>query len=88
MQCLLTCNGDIDKAAKLYEFMIKDMEDLPLFDAPVPTRMQQVKETIGQGMGWLKENKDDIMQGIEFVRGLLGKGGSAAPSGDPLPPIN
>ena len=89
MQCLLTCNGDLDKAAKLYDFMIKDMEDLPMFDVQPPTAMQQVKETIGQSMGWLKENQNEIMQGIEWIRSMFGKGGGMPPSGaTPIPPIN
>ena len=91
MQCLLTCNGDLEKAAKLYDFMIKDMEDLPMFDVQPPTTMQQVKETIGQGMGWLKENQNEIMQGIEWIRSMFGKGGGMPPSGavpTPIPPIN
>ena len=44
MQCLYSCGGDIDKAAKLYEFMIKDMENLPMFDVQQPTTMQQIKD--------------------------------------------
>lgn len=91
MQCLLTCNGDLEKATKLYDFMIKDMEDLPMFDVQPPTTMQQVKETIGQGMGWLKENQNEIMQGIEWIRSMFGKGGGMPPNGatpSPIPPIN
>ena len=91
MQCLLTCNGDLEKASKLYDFMIKDMEDLPMFDVQPPTTMQQDKETIGQGIGWLKENQNEIIQGIEWIRSMFGRGGGMPPSGaapSPIPPIN
>jgi hypothetical protein len=39
-------------------------------------------------MNWLKENKDDIMDWVGFVRGMFSKGGDASTGGTPLPPIN
>lgn len=87
-QCLLISKGDLELAAKLYDFMIKDMDDLPTFDVQPPTTMQQVKDTIGQSFGWFKENQNEIIQGIEWVRSMFGKGGNIPPSGTPIPPIN
>lgn len=87
-QCLLISKGDLDVANKLYDFMIKDMEDLPTFDVQQPTIIQQVKDTVGQGFGWIKENQNEIMQGVEWVRSMFGKGGNIPPSGTPIPPIN
>lgn len=85
-QCLLISEGDIDKATKLYEFYIKDMEDLPTFDPIQPTTMQQVKETASSTFQWVKENKDDIMDWVGFFRGMFSKGGASEAT--PLPPIN
>lgn len=85
-QCLLISEGDIDKATKLYDFYIKDMEDLPTFDPIQPTTMQQVKETASSTFQWVKENKDDIMDWVGFFRGMFSKGGSEG--GTPIPPIN
>ena len=87
-QCLLIAEGDIDKATKLYDFYIKDMEDLPTFDPIQPTTMQQVKETASSTFQWVKENKDDIMDWVGFFRGMFSKGGGDASGGAPLPPIN
>ena len=44
MSCLYTCNGDVDKAEKLYDFLAKDIEDMPTFDVQQPTTMQQIKD--------------------------------------------
>lgn len=85
-QCLFIAEGDVDKASRLYDFMIKDMDDLPLFDPIAPTTMQQVKETASSTFQWVKENKDDIMDWVGFFRGMIGKGGSGEAT--PLPPIN
>ena len=89
-QCLLLSNGDIDKAEKLYSYMIKDMDELPIFDPVRPTTMQQIKDTANSTFTWIKENKDDIIGWVDFFRGMFSKGGGgAAPTGGtPLPPIN
>lgn len=89
MQCLLVSNGDIDKAERLYDFMAKDMPDLPMFDPVQPTTMQQVKETASSTFAWIKENKNDILDWVGFFQGMFGKGGKppASPAA-PLPPIN
>lgn len=87
-QCLLIANGDIDKAIKLYDFMIKDMEDLPMFDVPPPTTLQQVKDGAMGTMAWLNENKNDILDWVGIIRGMFSKGGGTPQGGAPLPPIN
>lgn len=89
-QCLLISNGDVDKAIKLYDFMIKDMEDLPMFDVPQPTTLQQVKDGAMGTMAWLNENKNDILDWVGIIRGMFGKGGGGGSpqGGAPLPPIN
>lgn len=71
--CLLSANGDIDKASKLYDFMIKDMEDLPLFDVPPPSTMQQIKSGVSETMGWLNQNQDKIMVWADMLGGIFRK---------------
>ena len=90
MQCLLVSNGDIDKAERLYDFMAKDMPDLPMFDPVQPTTLQQVKQTAAETFGWINENQDTIMNWVGMIRGMFGKGASpaGAPPQGPLPPIN
>lgn len=88
-QCLLLSNGDIDKAERLYNYMIKDMEDLPIFDPVQPTTLQQVKDGAISTMSWLNENRDTILDWVGFFRGMFGKGGApTVPPQGPLPPIN
>ena len=90
MQCLLVSNGDIDKAERLYDFMAKDMPDLPMFDPVQPTTMQQVKTTAVETFQWLNSNQETLMNWAGFFRGLFSKGapsGTTPPSA-PLPPIN
>ena len=91
MSCLYTCNGDVDKAERLYSFLIKDMDDLPTFDAQQPTTMQQLKDGAIQTFGWINQNQDTIMNWIGIVRDMLGKGNKQAmpptPS-SPIPSIN
>jgi hypothetical protein len=88
-QCLLAANGDIEKAEKIYNFMIKDLEELPMFDAPQLTTMQQAKDMISQGWGWLNENQDNIANWVGIIKSVLNKGGNTggAPT-SPIPPIN
>ena len=71
MQCLFACKGDIDEAGKLYEYFAKDMPELPDYDQPQPTWMDNTKETVNGLMGWFKDNQDTIAQGYEFIRGIV-----------------
>ena len=90
ISCLYASNGDVDKAAKLYEYMSKDMDDLPTFEAPQPSAIQQIKDGAAQTFSWLNENQDTIMNWVGFFKNMLNKGGAAAiePTGNALPPIN
>lgn len=91
MQCLRSCDGDVDKAERLYSFLIKDMEDLPMFDILPPSTFSQVKDSIGQSFNWIKENQNDIVQGIAMIRSLFSKGGGGVPpmggAAPAIPPI-
>ena len=92
--CIIASGGDVDKADKMYSFYIKDMEDLPMFDPVPPTWIDKTKDAVGGIFGFVKENQDGIVQGVEFIRGLMGKRGAASVVSDvaetvsPLPPIN
>ena len=86
-QALIASEGDIEKATKLYEFMIKDMEDLPLFDPIPPTKIQQAKAVLGDGFNWLKDNQETIVNWVSFFKDVFGKGGPKPPMGG-VPPIN
>lgn len=85
--CIAAAGGDVDKAERLYAFYMKDMEDLPMFDPVPPTVIERTKDTVEGVLGFFKENQDSIVQGVELIRGLMGKG-KAAGGATPLPPIN
>lgn len=90
MSCLYASNGDVEKAAKLYEYMSKDMDDLPTFDTPQPSAIQQIKEGAAQTFSWINENQDTIMNWVGFIKNMFNNGGGTViePTGNALPPIN
>ena len=91
MQCLYSCNGDIDKATRLYDYLIKGMEDLPTYDPVQPTTMQQFKEGAMQTFDWINKNQDTILGWVDMIRGMFNKGGggSVPPvASAPIPSIN
>ena len=88
MSCLHTCNGDIEKAEKLYQYLTDGIDDLPTYDPIQPTTMQQAKEIISNGFSWAKENQDAIVNVVSFLKDTFGKGGGSTPSATAVPPIN
>lgn len=92
MQCLMMSNGDIDKAERLYDYMAKDMDDLPLFDTPVPSTLQQVKTGAVETFQWLNENQDQILNWVGVIKQIFGGNGGVPPvvpgAGEVIPPIN
>lgn len=85
--CLLAANGDLEKAQNIYDYMIKDMEDMPLFDTPQPSVMQQVKQGIGETMQWLGQNQEEIFVWADLLKGMFSKNGNSGASSVPNVPI-
>ena len=70
--------------------MSDDIETLPDFDVTSPTTFQQVKETAGSMLGWIKQNQGDIMNGIEYLKSLRNNvipSSANVDTQDPLPPL-
>ena len=90
--CLFATKCDVDEAERLYNFLIKDMDELPMFDPVKPTTMQSIKATATDVLSFFKENGNEIQQGVALIRGMFGKGtvsvGEVPPVTEPLPPIN
>lgn len=86
--CLFLANLDVEKAEKMYDFLVKDMEELPALEPAAKSFIQNVGEQANGVLGWFRENQDVLAQGVELVRGIFGKKGAAAPAPNPLPPIN
>lgn len=85
-QCLFLSNLNVEKAEKMYDFLIKDMEEIPAVEPASRSFLQNVGDGATNIMDWLRENQDVIGQGVDFVKGLVARKG-AAPA-EPLPPIN
>ena len=86
-QCLFLSNLDVDKAEKMYDFLIKDMEEIPAVEPASRSFMQNFGDQANGVVGWLRENKDIIGEGVDFIRGIAA-GRKAKPPVAPLPPIN
>lgn len=94
--CIMASKGNVEEAEKLYNFYIKDMEELPMFDPVPPTAMDNAKSVVTGIFDFVKENKDGIGQVYDIVRGFAasrGKnlpalGGEVAEAVEALPSIN
>ena len=88
--CLYLCRLDVDKAEKMYDFLVKGMDNLPDIEPSQQPFIQRFGEQADGILGWLRENQDILGQGIDFVKGLVAgrKNGGAVPPATPLPPIN
>lgn len=86
-QCLMLSNLDVDKAEKMYRFLIDGLEDIPAVEPTSKPFLQNFGEQASGIMGWFRDNQDMIGQGVDMVRGIIRRKGIPAPA-DPLPPIN
>ena len=85
-QCLYLCNLNMEKAEKMYDFLVKGMDDLPAVEPASKPFLQNVGEQANGILGWFRENQDVIGQGVDMIRGLVKRKGVTPPA--PLPPIN
>ena len=83
-------NGNVEKAQEMVDFYTKNMT-LPDFDPVAPTLMQQIRGGVSDLYSWIKENQEDLVQGYQFIQGIIKNKGSIVPetpAETPLPPIN
>lgn len=86
MSCINACKGDVQRAKELYDFLSEGIKSIPDFDIQPPSMVQQIKETVGSVFGWVKENREDIVQAVGFVQSIVKKP-SAAPATTEIPPL-
>lgn len=83
----MLCNLNVEKADKMYEFLIRDMKDtIPDVEPAAKSFMQNFGEQASGVIGWLRENQDMLGQGVEFIKGIIASRKSGPVT--PLPPIN
>ena len=88
-QCLFLANLDVEKAEKMYDFLIKGMEDIPAVETASKPFLQNFGEQASGILGWFRENQDVLGQGVDLIKGIISsRKGSPAPTAAPLPPIN
>lgn len=78
--------GDVNKAQEFFDFYAKNL-DLPDFDPVHPTFIQQLKGNASGIFSWIKENQNDLMQGYQFIQGIIKNKGALPDIGSPLPPV-
>lgn len=59
--CIRACDGDVEKATKLYEFFANDLTNLPDFDVAPPTAFEQAKQMLGNAFSWIDNNQEKIV---------------------------
>ena len=79
-QCLTVSNGDIEQADRLYEYFTKDMPDIPTYEPPTPTWVDNTKESLSSLFSFFGSHKDGLSQGYEIVRAMLNARGVNLPS--------
>lgn len=87
MQCLYLCRMDVRKAQEMYEFLVKDMEELPAIDPAQKSWMQNFGGQVSDVFEWIRSNQDMLGQGWEVIKGIIAKRKGIPPT-TPLPPIN
>lgn len=83
-------NGDTKKAQEMVDYYTNNIQ-LPDFD-PIPQTWQQnTAQTVNSVLGWIKENQDTLVQGYQFIQGVIANKGAVptiVPTEAALPPIN
>ena len=85
-QCLILSNLDVDKAEKMYDFLVKDITGLPDVDPAARSFIETFGEHASSVLSWFRENQDMLSQGADLIRGIASKR-NVVPSSNPLPPI-
>ena len=86
-QCLYLSNLDVDKAERMYNFLVKDV-DIPDVEPASRSFIQNFGEQASGVFGWFRDNQDMIGQTVDFVKGIISSRKGGVPPATPLPPIN
>ena len=87
LSCLQACDNDIARSEQLYDYMMKDLKDLPDTEPTLPSGIQRFKTSADDIIGWVTDHKDLIQQGIGLVQGLRGKSVASSAVMKDVPPI-
>lgn len=88
-QCLYMANLNVDKAERMYDFLVKDMTDLPDIEPASKPFIQNIGDQVNGVFAWMRENQDMLSQAADFIKGIFAKRGATPQIPQaPLPPIN
>ena len=62
--------GDVATMERMYDFYMKDMQNVPDFDPVAPSMLQQAKTTIGDLFGWADANQEKLVGAYNLFRAL------------------
>lgn len=85
LSCLNACNNDIRRADELYEYIMKDLKELPDTEPVIPSGIQRFKTGADDIIGWISEHKDLIQQGLSLIKGFRKSGGNGVAGVAPIP---
>lgn len=87
-QCLYLCNLNVEKAEKMYDFLVKDMQGIPDVEPEAKSFLKNFGEQANGIFDWINKNKETIGQGVDLIKGIVSRRGGSTPPATPLPPIN
>ena len=82
----MLCNLDVDKAERMYDFLVKDIDDIPTVDPSEKSFVQSFGDSANSILAWIRENQDILSQGVDLIRGFSKRGSTIAQ--EALPKIN
>lgn len=82
LSCLAACDGDMERAGKLYDYMASDLPSLPDIEASKPTLIQQADAVVG----WIGQHENELSKFLSLLKGVTEK---AKPfvNVPPIPPV-
>lgn len=83
----MLANMDVKKAKEMYDFLIDGMESIPDVEPAAKPFIQNFGEQVSGVFDWLRKNEDMLGQGVDFIKGIIGKR-KGTTTATPLPPIN
>lgn len=86
--CLYLSNLDVDKAKKMYEFLVGDMSEIPEVPPTAKPFMQNFGEQANGVIGWIEDHQDFFGKAYDLIKNIVSSRKATPPVSAPLPPIN
>ena len=87
LSCLRACNNNVTEAERLYDYLVKDIADLPDLDPIQPSMVQQIKQGADEIFGWVNNHSEDFVKGWQLIQMMRGTATTTATPPVNVPPI-